>query len=359
MILSSPHQPYASHAVYSTAGIARALSFVAALLVCTALVAQEDPAAATQPGIESEAQQAREQEIAREIARREAALEELRYNAGVYSPQLQEAYHDLGAYYAEVGDFERARDTYSEALQIARINTGLYSTQQLPLIRAGIEANLKLEAWADADDLHVLHQHISSRIFVPEDKSFLSSAQLYGAWRLRVLRENLLDHSFRGLVLTAEELSDYYAEVILKIEATDTASATDIMQLLFSKIETDLVLVRAIATTPYTEFAGTVSPYIYQSRCRNVRDANGQVSQRCTNIQVQNPRYGQSQRDAKQLAVSRQARSLTETSERLTLLRDGENELNEAQRQELTSRIAQLDVETQQLLRRARSRSLF
>jgi hypothetical protein len=41
------------------------------------------------------------------------------------------------------------------------------------------------------------------------------------------------------------------------------------------------------------------------------------------------------------------------------LLRDGENELNEAQRQELTSRIAQLDVETQQLLRRARSRSLF
>src|SRR6056300_129212 len=71
----------------------------------------------------------------REIARREALIEELRYSSGVYSDQLREVQADLGAYLIEVEDFEGAAKVYSEALQITRINTGLYSEEQLPLIK--------------------------------------------------------------------------------------------------------------------------------------------------------------------------------------------------------------------------------
>ena len=90
-----------------------------------------------------------------------------------------------------------------------------------------------------------------------------------------------------------------------------------------------------------------------------MRDANGQVVQQCTNIQVENPRYRQSQRDAKQVAVNRQVRSIREAIDRIEKLRDSAPQLDRDEVDVLDSRIARLELETQQMLRQARSRSLF
>ena len=305
------------------------------------------------------AESARSLGISREIARREALIEELRYSSGVYSDQLREVQADLGAYLIEVEDFEGAAKVYSEALQITRINTGLYSEEQLPLIKALIASNASSKAWAEADDFQSLHLHIASRLYSKTDGRFLAAARQYGDWRFRVISENLLDDSYQGLARTAEELSAFYGDVIEALESKGHEHSGELLDFVFSKAETDMVLIRAIASTPYTNFPGTVSPYVYRSRCRNVRDANGQVVQQCTNIQVENPRYRQSQRDAKQVAVNRQVRSIREAIERIERLRDSAPLLDRDEVDVLDSRIARLELETQQMLRQARSRSLF
>jgi hypothetical protein len=305
------------------------------------------------------AESARSLDISREIARREALIEELRYSSGVYSDQLREVQADLGAYLIEVEDFEGAAEVYSEALQITRINTGLYSEEQLPLIKALIASNTSSKAWAEADDFQSLHLHIASRLYSKTDGRFLAAARQYGDWRFRVMSENLLDDSYQGLARTAEELSAFYGDVIEALESKGQEHSGELLDFVFSKAETDMVLIRAIASTPYTDFPGTVSPYVYRSRCRNVRDANGQVVQQCTNIQVENPRYRQSQRDAKQVAVNRQVRSIREAIERIERLRDSAPLLDRDEVDVLDSRIARLELETQQMLRQARSRSLF
>ena len=305
------------------------------------------------------AESARSLDISREIARREALIEELRYSSGVYSDQLREVQADLGAYLIEVEDFEGAAKVYSEALQITRINTGLYSEEQLPLIKALIASNASSKAWAEADDFQSLHLHIASRLYSKTDGRFLAAARQYGDWRFRVMSENLLDDSYQGLARTAEELSAFYGDVIEALESKGQEHSGELLDFVFSKAETDMVLIRAIASTPYTDFPGTVSPYVYRSRCRNVRDANGQVVQQCTNIQVENPRYRQSQRDAKQVAVNRQVRSIREAIERIERLRDSAPLLDRDEVDVLDSRIARLELETQQMLRQARSRSLF
>ena len=320
---------------------------------------QEAAALEEAAAVQEAAEQARLREIAQEVARREAQLEQLRYGQGIYAPQLQEAYADLGAYLAEVGDFERARQTYNEALQIARINTGLYSTEQLPIILAAAQADAALKDWEGSDDLQTLHWHISQRVLAPSDEAYLAAVKQYGDWQLRVLRENLLDLNFRGLMLSAEALSRFYGRTIEKLEATNTLADADLVDLLFSKTETDLALVRATATTPYTDFPGTVNPVIFKTRCTNVRDSRGNVQQRCTNIQIENPRYAQSQRNAKQSLVGRQVRGLTQAIERLVLLSDESSALTTPQRARIETKIAELEVEIAQLTRRARSRRLF
>ena len=133
----------------------------------TGAATSQRQAEATEDAARTEAEQAaataRSLEISREIARRETLIDDLRYSAGVYSEQLREVQEDLGAYLLEVGDFEKAAQIFTEALQIARINTGLYSEDQLPPINAPTPRNTKTKAWPHAPDFQSLHIHIADR----------------------------------------------------------------------------------------------------------------------------------------------------------------------------------------------------
>lgn len=342
-----------------------AIEFLTLLLLCGALstspVSAQPQTLSNSAVTEAEqaAATARSLEISREIARRETLIDDLRFSAGVYSEALSEVQADLGAYLLEVEDFEKAAQLYTEALQILRINKGLYSEDQLPLINALIASNAKMKAWSKADDFQSLYIHIADRVYSTTDGRFLRAARQYGDWRFRVMSENLLDDSYQGLARTAEDLSEFYGSLIRALENEGYERSGDLLDFVFAKAETDLVLIRAIASSPYTDFPGTVSPYVYRSRCRNVRDANGQVVQQCTNIQVENPRYRQSQRDAKQVAVNRQIRHIREAIQRIEIVRDSAPVLDGEERDVLDSRIARLELETQQLVRQSRSRSVF
>jgi len=316
----------------------------------------------TQEAIDSaEGDLRNEQERARdaELDLRRQAIDEMRGSQGIYSPALLEAYGDLADLYTEIEDFELAIRFYTDALQISRINTGLYSDQQLPIIASLIESNSQLRNWEETDDLHELRYHISSRFYELGDLAYLEAAENYGEWKLRLLKQNLLDLSYRAYSRNAEDLSDFYERLLDNLEIQTDTRPENLLGIITGKSETDLVLARAIASTPYNAFEGTVSRYLNQQRCRNVQNAAGQRVRECVNVQVENPRYRQSQVDAKQLAMNQRTRAVQESIDRLKQIYDQSADLGGLERGKLETQIAELEAQAFQLLRQSRSRRLF
>ena len=288
---------------------------------------------------------ARLQELSQELVVRQQAIEDLQSEQGIYYSGLVEAHSDIARLLVEMEDYSGAVESLSEALQIARINTGLYSEQQLPLLDELINQNLLLKDWEEVDDLVHLDHHISSRVYNRDDSEYLEAANDYGKWKLRVLQENLLGLNNQSLIGTAEDLSDFYRRLIINVEFTDEVDANDLLRLLDGKSRADLSLARSVASTPYSYFQGTASRYVTQQRCSSQRAANGQVVRRCYNVQVENPRYRQSQRDAKRFALNRHTNEIFEIVERMELIRNSDNGLSASQRQQLDAQIAQIKAE--------------
>ena len=293
-------------------------------------------------------------EISRELAARQSDIENMQGELGIYDAALIEAYSDFAGFYMELEDYSNAIRFYNEALQIARINTGLYSEQQLPIIEALIDNNGKLQEWPEVDDLHQLNYHISSRLYDFSDSEYMAAVEDFGGWKLRVVRENLLDLNGRRLLSTAEDLSDFYKRVIDSAELHVDVKPESLLKMVYGKTEADLTLARSIAATPYTSFEGTASRYVNQTRCQNTRNSQGQVVRQCFTVQVENPRYRQSQRDAKQIILRRYSREITGSIERLHFIKETSRELTNSERQQLEIRILELTTESEQLLRVAR-----
>lgn len=344
------------------------LSMVLVFLLCAQLQAsaQEDTDSPREAVEELElseeekaAEQARALEISRELQARRLAIETIQSEQGIYSPDLQEAYSDLALFYDEIEDFESAVSTLGDALQITRINTGLYSEQQLPLINQMIGSNSRLQEWESVDDLHELMLHISSRLYELDSSPYLLAAEGYGSWKLRLLRENLLELSARGLSNTADNLSGYYESLIRRVEAQEGGNSEDLLKILYGKTEVDLALASYIARIPYTAFEGTASPYINQTRCQNVRNAAGATVRQCYNVRVENPRYRQSQRDAKRFELSRHNRSIQASLERMELIGVQSSTMSASEKDALNAQIATFQAQVQQTVRLGRRGSLF
>ena len=304
------------------------------------------------------AKEARLQVLAVELAKRQEAIVDLQSRQGIYDQSLIEAYDYVARLYNELEDYESAAGALGEALQISRINSGLYSEQQLPLVQALIDARSRIEQWQEVDDLAHLTHHISQRLYALSDRQYLSAAQDYGEWKLRVIRENLLQQNSRGLMNTTEDLSSFYEFVISGLEREADVDARGMMALLQGKSQADIVMARSIASTPYNYFQGTESQYITQSRCQNRRNAAGQVVRQCANVQVENPRYRQSQQEAKRMALYRHTSAINRSLERMRTLYRSNTRLSVSEKQELDSVVRQLQTEAD-TLRRVRPRGVL
>jgi tetratricopeptide (TPR) repeat protein len=303
---------------------------------------------------EKAAARARAAEISRQLSLRVEAIEILQSEQGIYGPQLQEVYSDLAGFYLEIEDYENAIKLYNDALQVARINTGLYSQAQLPIIRALVENQSLVKAWGEVDQLHELEYFVASRAFELGDENYLVAVERYGQWKLRIVKENILDQSSSGVFESATALSNFYGLALDKLENKANTKPESLLTIISDKTETDLVLARAIARTPASLFNGNASRYTTESRCQNRVNSQGQVVRQCVNVQVENPRYRQSQRDAKNMAVRRYTRQVELSVERLREIRNTSTSLSEAEKLNLDSQIATLETEAIQMQRSER-----
>ena len=325
------------------------------LLIEVKAAAEAEQQAQVQADQEKQARdQARSLEISRQLSLRQRALEDMRSELGIYDPALLEAYSDLAGFYDEIEDYENAVKLFTDALQVARISSGLDSETQLPVLIKLINLNRKLEAWQEVDDLYELSLHINGRLYPLTDSHYLAYAETYGSWKLELLRDNLLQQNFRSLANDAGDLSEFYERIIVSIEDQPDVGVNNLLHLVSDKAQADLALARSVASTPVTAFEGLANRFITQTRCRNVSTTGGAIVRQCYNVQVENPRYRQSQRDAKQSAMNRHTRDIVRSIERLETIRATTTELSAAQLRELDNKIVQLQTQSEQLRRAGR-----
>ncbi|MBM89215.1 MAG: hypothetical protein CMQ41_12640 [Gammaproteobacteria bacterium] len=311
----------------------------------------QEPEQERQPNKETDA---RALEISREIFSRQTAIRNIQNDIGIFDQSLIEAYRDMARFYTELEDYENATQFYIEALQIARINTGLYSYEQISILDSLIASNISADKWQEADNFHELSYLINSRLYADANLKYLQAAETYGAWKLRLVRENLLEQSGFSLLNTAEELSQFYERAIERLEFSSEVKAEHLLKIIYGKSQVDLTLARSVAATPYTAFEGTERPYINQTRCQNVRNSQGQVVRQCYSVQVENPRYRISQRDAKQFALQRHTRDISSSIAKLEEIKNTSSELSNAEKQQIELQISELVTESEQLVRSTR-----
>ena len=297
--------------------------------------------------------------MAGELAQREQHVENLRGELGVYHPALEEAYGELGGFYLELEDYEQSVSIYNDALEIARINEGLHSESQLGIIDAMIAGNEGMADWESVDDLHHFRHHMASRLWELTDSRHLAAIGIWGDWKMRAIRDDLLGDSGWRAQAAIDDADSVYRRAIAALEREPRARPLDLVNLVRGKAELDIHMMRVIANTPYNYFPASVPRHVNQMRCRMVPGPNGRAVRQCVNVQVENPRYRDSQRNNKRASLTRYSNAVNNGIERLTAIRDGGNGLSRADLAEIDAQIAQLEAENRQNHRRGRRDFLF
>lgn len=341
---------------YRFKGVVSSLMLVAVLAAPAARSGQDDSPQPIAPDPDAAASAV---ELSLELERRQQSIEQLQSDLGLYDPALVEMYDDLARFYQEYGDLEQALAMYREALQVTRISAGLNSEEQLPYIDKLIDNSLAINDWQQADDMHQLRYYLKNRLYEPADPRFAAAVAELGEWKLRTMRENLLNEGYRGIGREAEELSDIYQTSIARIQASPDYSEKSLLPLYRGKSHADLETARVLVNTPYQYFEGTVSRFVYQTVCNNVSDGQGGVVRQCTNVRRENPRYRDSQQDNKRRMVYRSVREVEVSLQNLDAILARNPDIPTAEREGLAREIRELQTEFLAIQRSTRRSLLY
>jgi len=80
------------------------------------------------------------------------AISAMESSRGAYAPELSEQLLSLGLTLQSQGRHEEAVDLFKRGVHLARINNGLYSAEQIPLLQGQINSHIALGKYFEADD---------------------------------------------------------------------------------------------------------------------------------------------------------------------------------------------------------------
>ena len=178
----------------------------------------------------------RQGQAAAVAAQRERLLE-LEQEQGPYAAALAEPLMDMGRFLQEAGDAEQAGQLYQRALHVLRINEGLYSDNQMPLLRNLFAVHRSLGDWQALDARY----EYFFRLAATSGQMDVESAVAYFRWQREALRRQLDSSDHRRL------LRLYEANEQLLAAADPGQDAAGYWQLLDSQLR-NLYLVQALAT---------------------------------------------------------------------------------------------------------------
>jgi len=131
---------------------------------------------------------AQELEVVQQNLRQTVASLESR--GDFWDPRIAESMTSLGMLLQREGRHEEAIDALDRAAQVSRINHGLYSLEQAPLLALQVDSHLALERWAEADRLMRNHFYIHVRALPEDGPELIPALDNYAGWHVRAYMEN-------------------------------------------------------------------------------------------------------------------------------------------------------------------------
>ncbi len=132
-----------------------------------------------------------------DIPRYEAAIAELLANSSPYSDPLREQYLGLGELYQQQGDHEEAIATFEGAMHIDRVNDGLFTLRQLPLVENIIESYTALADLDEINDHQEYLYYIQQKSYAEDDPRLLAAKERWADWNVQsFLKEGVVRNGF-------------------------------------------------------------------------------------------------------------------------------------------------------------------
>lgn len=274
---------------------ARAVTCVWVILLSMSLaVAQQDEPGPAQDDVQEQrldpellaqqqARQARAQALQDQIS-------DLSFELGTYDPALIELQGDLGQTWLELEQFELAHGVLEQAMQLVRVNDGLYGERQVALLKSLVQANLGLQAWEQVDIYAHLLFDLQARMHEKNSEAYAEALLSFSDWQLQASRYNLLIRpgSTQAMQALQDLQEQHKAALGFARERGDVARQ---WSLLYAMASTEAEKARQYNYQNLSDFNSPAPRYVSQTVCRTVPNASGGLQRVCWQERVSNPDY--------------------------------------------------------------------
>lgn len=245
----------------------------------------EDPEQAEDPVLAAQ----RQARLARAQAL-QSQISDLSLELDSYDPALIELQDDLGRTWLELEQFELAHGVLEQAMQLVRVNDGLYGERQVGLLKSLVQANLGLQAWEQVDIYAHLLLDLQARQHEPGTAVYADALLSFSDWRLQASRHNLLIRpgSTQSVQMLQDLQEQHEAALGFARERQDVGQQ---WSLLYAMASTEVEMARQYNYQSLSDFDSPAPRYVSQTVCRTVPNGSGGFQRVCWQERVSNPDY--------------------------------------------------------------------
>ena len=199
-------------------------------------------------------------------------ITDLESRFGPYAPGLSEQLLGLGAAYQQQGLHEEAAAVFKRGVHIARINNGLYSELQIPLLQRLIQSLVAVGDYDSADERQYYLYRVQAEIYGRQSEE-MSVAMLERAeWERDAYYLHLGDTSFMRLL----RMWELYSSVLRNVARNQGNNSPELLRPLNGLLETQYMISMYSPETPSGFYAsgGPDNNYAEESRFSMIRVSN-------------------------------------------------------------------------------------
>ncbi|WDE04009.1 tetratricopeptide repeat protein [Thalassomonas viridans] len=159
-----------------------------------------------------------------EIDKYQNAIEEIESVGGMYSEQIAQKLINLGNIYQHYDKHDDAVQVFKRALHLSRINEGLYSLTQIPILEKMIKSYKKRKQWTQVNDKYYYMYWLYARNFDDQDIKRLDMELQIANWHLEAYAMQLLPDPTQDLIYSyslfdraANLISSTYGDTDLRL----------------------------------------------------------------------------------------------------------------------------------------------
>lgn len=237
---------------------------------------------------------------------------------GAYDPQLSEQLLGLGLLYQNQKQYVESGKVLNRALHIKKINDGLQSMTQVPVLDALIKTNTAARNWDELDKNYYLLLWVHQRNLKSGDPALLPVILAVGRWKLEAYSNSLLSDSPAAVLTDLKGMFQTTVDIMEDLYGENDPRLTGPLKILSL---TGYQQITLIDSAPIGEFEGFGNRVSFQQVCQPVF-VNGRLQMVCYVAEVPNPNFYVSKQQTKDLRMGEQMNSVRSLLSRIVKISD-------------------------------------